>query len=156
MIISRRLMSRIPNGVPTYRLVNARCRSGSSGNDNGDAEAPQLIEVDLGAENNNDEIEVFTVNRLEEAIRGMVVRRSAPRWLPFLPGSSYWVPPPDNPGRMVDIGDRLSDPLTEEEVLSLTTARGWPSSAYYIQGASSHPLETLLQQKEKSEKEEED
>ena len=34
------------------------------------------------------------LTKLEDAIHRIIVRRSAPDWLPFLPGSSYWVPPP--------------------------------------------------------------
>ncbi|KAJ0681683.1 hypothetical protein HanPI659440_Chr16g0638821 [Helianthus annuus] len=28
----------------------------------------------------------------------------------------------------------LTDPLTEDESMSLSSSRGWPSSAYFIQG----------------------
>ncbi|KAF3946452.1 hypothetical protein CMV_027282 [Castanea mollissima] len=34
------------------------------------------------------------LRKLEDAIHRIIVRRFAPDWLPFLPGSSYWVPPP--------------------------------------------------------------
>ncbi|EPS72062.1 hypothetical protein M569_02702, partial [Genlisea aurea] len=32
------------------------------------------------------------ISRLEDAIHGIIVRRAAPDWLPFLPGFSYWMP----------------------------------------------------------------
>ncbi|THU57140.1 hypothetical protein C4D60_Mb03t00380 [Musa balbisiana] len=57
------------------------------------SERPQLIDVELQAEDFPPEIEVLGMRRLEDVIHAIVVRRSAPCWLPFLPGSSYWVPP---------------------------------------------------------------
>lgn len=89
---------------------------------------PQTVEMDVDPES---EAEVAGLQRrLEDAIHGLIVRRSAPEWLPFLPGSSYWVPQPSF--RLV--GRLAVDPLSEEEVLSLTSVRGWPSSAYFIEG----------------------
>eukprot|EP01018_Ginkgo_biloba_P024040 Gb_25032 [translate_table: standard] len=129
--------------------VNVRHKSGSSRK--GKRVLPPLIEVELESGNG---FQYFSVKRLEEAIHGIIVRRAAPDWLPFLPGSSYWVPPPANSGRIVDLVARLSNPMTAEEMLSFTTARGWPSSAYFIEDASAHTVEPALQQKEKSEEEE--
>lgn len=75
------------------------------------------------------------VRKLEDAIHRIIVRRSAPDWLPFLPGTSYWVPPPRtrNYGLSMFV-EKLANPLTEEESMSMTTVRGWPSSSYFIQG----------------------
>ncbi|XP_060172177.1 uncharacterized protein LOC132603233 isoform X2 [Lycium barbarum] len=33
------------------------------------------------------------MRKLEKVIHSVIVRRSAPDWLPFMPGYSYWVPP---------------------------------------------------------------
>ncbi|KAL5537422.1 hypothetical protein UlMin_045717 [Ulmus minor] len=55
------------------------------------------------------------LHKLEDAIHHIIVRRSAPDWL----------------NRLVE---KLANPLTEEESMSTTTVRGWPSSEYFIQG----------------------
>ncbi|KAA8541533.1 hypothetical protein F0562_022685 [Nyssa sinensis] len=67
--------------------------------------------------------------------------RSAPDWLPFLPGSSYWVAPRRRSYGIAELMQKLANTLTEEEVMSLTTVRGWPSSAFFLDGASPHPAE---------------
>ncbi|CAL9009441.1 unnamed protein product [Prunus brigantina] len=75
------------------------------------------------------------LRKLEDAIHRIMVRRSAPDWLPFLPGTSYWVPPPRSRSTgLAQLVDKLANPLTEEETMSMTTIRGWPSSAYFIEG----------------------
>ncbi|OUZ99220.1 hypothetical protein BVC80_8967g26 [Macleaya cordata] len=114
---------KIPPFVPT-RIVNHRNRSNQ-------AEKGNLIEVDLEQET---EVEVLGMRRLEDAIHGIIVRRSAPDWLPFIPGSSYWVPPRKRPHGLVELMGKLANPLTEEENLSLSTVRGWPSSSYFFDG----------------------
>ncbi|CAN0839911.1 hypothetical protein LINGRAHAP2_LOCUS2695, partial [Linum grandiflorum] len=79
------------------------------------------------------------LRKLEDAIHRIIVRRTAPDWLPFVPGSSYWVPPPRSTASSYGIAqlvEKLANPLTDEESLSVTTVRGWPSSDYFIKGAS--------------------
>ncbi|RRT33626.1 hypothetical protein GW17_00061851, partial [Ensete ventricosum] len=98
---------------------------------------PQLIKVELHEEDFPPEIEVLGMRRLEDVIHAIVVRRSAPYWLPFLPGSSYWVPPPNCHRGVAEIVSRLANPMTEEEIMSFTTVRGWPSSAYFVEGNES-------------------
>ncbi|KAL8136947.1 hypothetical protein V2J09_002948 [Rumex salicifolius] len=39
------------------------------------------------------EPERSSLQKLEDAVHRVVVRKSQPDWLPFRPGSSYWVPP---------------------------------------------------------------
>ena len=77
------------------------------------------------------------LRKLEDAIHGIIVRRAAPDWLPFLPGSSYWVPPPRSASGSLGIAhlvEKLANPLSDEESLSTSTVRGWPSSDYFVEG----------------------
>lgn len=75
------------------------------------------------------------LRKLEDAIHRIIVRKSAPDWLPFLPGSSYWVPPPRSRNYGLNhLVEKLANPLTQEESMSTTTLRGWPSSDYFIHG----------------------
>ena len=71
------------------------------------------------------------VRRLEDAIHGVLVRRAAPDWLPFVPGASYWVA--DLLGAAVYTA-RGAPAMTAEEAMSFTTVRGWPSAAYFVEG----------------------
>ncbi|KAK9076831.1 hypothetical protein SSX86_005165 [Deinandra increscens subsp. villosa] len=101
----------------------------------------QLIEVDLESDS---EVEVLGLRKLEDAIHSIIVRQSAPDWLPFAPGSSYWVPPRrhrhESQG-IVSLLRKFTKPLTVEESMSLSSSRGWPSSAYFIEGTSTiHPV----------------
>ncbi|KAJ6358234.1 hypothetical protein OIU78_005963, partial [Salix suchowensis] len=76
------------------------------------------------------------LRKLEDAIHGIIVRRAAPDWLPFLPGSSYWVPPPRSASGSLGIAhlvEKLANPLSDEESLSTSTVRGWPSSDYFVE-----------------------
>ncbi|XP_037436556.1 uncharacterized protein LOC125531583 [Triticum urartu] len=107
----------------------------------------ELIEIDL-AEEDPSSVEVVGIRRMEEAIHGVMVRRATPEWLPFVPGGSFWVPPVRRPRGVAELVGRIAAsgvgevsyeaepyvPMTEEEVLSLSTARGWPSAAYFVEG----------------------
>ncbi|URD95288.1 hypothetical protein MUK42_28865 [Musa troglodytarum] len=106
----------------------------------GRPEKVELFEQEIQAEDPYSEIEVLGMRRLEEAIHAIIVRRSAPDWLPFIPGSSYWVPPRRRPHGVIDLVRRLTYPMTEDEVMSFTTDRGWPSSAYFVEGTSLQPV----------------
>lgn len=95
----------------------------------------RLIEVDLDSSSSESgEIEVLGLKKLEDAIHSIFVRRLAPDWLPFRPGSSYWVPPKRPTDNIVELVEKLTNPLTEEESLSLSSARGWPSSSFFLGG----------------------
>ncbi|XP_047076253.1 uncharacterized protein LOC124686328 [Lolium rigidum] len=123
----------------------------------------EFIEIDLADEDasapgaaagdGSPSVEVVGIRRLEEAIHGVMVRRSTPEWLPFVPGGSFWVPPMRRPHGVAELVGRIAAsgvgeagevayqaeayvPMTEEEELSLSTARGWPSSAYFVEGKS--------------------
>ncbi|KAI0511075.1 hypothetical protein KFK09_011697 [Dendrobium nobile] len=113
-----------------WRLAGIRLRSDRP-------EVGQLLEIDLGqgTDATNVEVEVLSMRRLEDAIQVLVVQKSAPAWVPFVPGSSYWVPPrPRGHGFGLGIVARAEKSLTEEEALSRTTQRGWPSSSYFVDG----------------------
>ncbi|CAN1306033.1 hypothetical protein LINPERPRIM_LOCUS26699 [Linum perenne] len=77
------------------------------------------------------------VRQFEDAVHRIIVRRAAPDWLPFLPGSSYWVPSARSSAGSFGIAhliQNLANPMTHEEAFSVTTVRGWPSSNYFIKG----------------------
>ncbi|KAM0026095.1 hypothetical protein Hdeb2414_s0020g00554171 [Helianthus debilis subsp. tardiflorus] len=105
----------------------------------------QLIEIDLESES---DVEVLGLRKLEDAIHNIIVRQSAPDWLPFVPGSSYWVPPPHSHRHGSESHDlfqvlkKVANPLMDDEALAVGSSRGWPSSAYFIEDTSPvHPVE---------------
>ncbi|KAL8505301.1 hypothetical protein ACS0TY_016514 [Phlomoides rotata] len=119
----------------------------------------QLIEAEIESSSSPsdspEEVINFGIKKLEDAIHSIIVRRSAPDWLPFLPGYSYWVPPRPSAMRssqshpatgLVEalgkfastrvVRDR-SSPLdfpSEDEQLASNSSKGWPSSAFFIEG----------------------
>ncbi|XP_047171355.1 uncharacterized protein LOC124839551 [Vigna umbellata] len=42
-------------------------------------------------------VEIEGVKLLEDHAHRVMVMKATPDWLPFLPGSSFWVPPPPSP-----------------------------------------------------------
>ncbi|XP_074570514.1 uncharacterized protein LOC141827163 [Curcuma longa] len=114
---------------------------------------PQLSAVWEGARNKNaygSFVEQFP-SQSEDAVHAISVRRAAPDWLHVVPGSSYWIPPPRRVGGVVDLVRKLAYPLTEEDTMSLTTIRGWPSSAYFVEaksitGASPHSVKRNMKE----------
>ncbi|KAL6508444.1 hypothetical protein OROHE_021577 [Orobanche hederae] len=133
---------------------------------------PQLIEVVEIDQVSSSQIdsteaaaEVITlgIKKLEDAIHSIIVRRSAPDWLPFLPGFSYWVPPRHSvmrgggaqpfQGSTIGVTSKLAasglkmdrilplDLLSEDENMAFASAKGWPASSFYIEGTSPvHPI----------------
>ncbi|GMI78621.1 hypothetical protein HRI_001531400 [Hibiscus trionum] len=96
------------------------------------------------------------LRRLEDAIHRIIVRRSAPDWLPFIPGSSYWVPPPTaHSYGLTQLVEKLATPMTPEDPISTastsTTVQGWPSSDYFIKGGTPHPAEVDMTSKSEDE-----
>ncbi|KAJ6372802.1 hypothetical protein OIU76_027181 [Salix suchowensis] len=98
---------------------------------------PQLIEINLSSPslqsdggNGSEDEEGFLVKKLEEILHRVMLQKSTPDWLPFRPGSSFWVPP------ILSVNDLIHKfsgyKLSDEETLSLTTCRGWPSASYFI------------------------
>ncbi|KMZ69958.1 hypothetical protein ZOSMA_202G00450 [Zostera marina] len=111
------------------RLTSIRSRSGIPRNS-------RLVEIEIGEVEVEDAEADFigNIKKIDDVIHGIVVRGSAPCWLPFRPGSSYWVPPKrkgQTRGLERLIG-RLSNPMNQEEMMSLTTIRGWPSSSFFV------------------------
>ncbi|XP_061361971.1 uncharacterized protein LOC133305746 [Gastrolobium bilobum] len=94
---------------------------------------PKLVHVDLDGE-----YEV-TLKLFDDLIQRILVKKATPDWLPFVPGSSFWVPPRASPSNVVDLVHKLtvSDQLSDEESLSVATLRGWPSSNFFIKGNES-------------------
>ncbi|KAG6740074.1 hypothetical protein POTOM_057708 [Populus tomentosa] len=98
---------------------------------------PQLIEINLSSPslqsdggNGSEDEEGFFIKKLEEILHRVMLQKSTPDWLPFRPGSSFWVPP------VLSVNDLIHKfagyNLSDEETLSLTTCRGWPSASYFI------------------------
>ncbi|XP_047068372.1 uncharacterized protein LOC124676337 [Lolium rigidum] len=125
----------------------------------------ELIEIDLSEESASSSSssgaaeEPMGMRRLNDAIHGVIVRRAAPEWLPFVPGGSYWVPQMRRPLGVSDLVgtvaysasgavdtsamaraavDRAT--LTKDEAMCFTTPRGWPSEAYFVEGKLWHPV----------------
>ncbi|KAK6944606.1 hypothetical protein RJ641_025708 [Dillenia turbinata] len=122
--------------APSSRILTHRTQSSFSG-DKG-----QIIVIDLETSTatstslDGAEVEALGIRKLEEFIYGVMVKRSAPDWLPFIPGSSYWVPPRPSPYNIAELLGKLvsaSNHLSEEQALSFTTARGWPSASYFLE-----------------------
>ncbi|KAL2533419.1 Uncharacterized protein Adt_06770 [Abeliophyllum distichum] len=75
-----------------------------------------------------------------------------------MPGYSYWVPPRSStmrhPHGMIEVIGKLTssgvgarksraqfDLLTEDETMSFTSARGWPSTTFFVEGTTPiHPI----------------
>ncbi|MBA0817106.1 hypothetical protein Gohar_001694 [Gossypium harknessii] len=89
----------------------------------------ELYEIDLDSASSS----ASAVNKMEEIIHSIIVQKSTPDWLPFLPGSSFWVPlPRQGSKRVSDFMDQLTNQLTPDEYLSLTTGRGWPCVNFFF------------------------
>ncbi|AAC83022.1 EST gb/R65024 comes from this gene [Arabidopsis thaliana] len=86
-----------------------------------------IYEIDIAADP--------LVNKLEDAVHRIMVRRSAPDWLPFVPGASFWVPPPRSQSHgIAKLVEKLANPISDEESISISSVRGWPCSDYFIKG----------------------
>ncbi|KAK9099763.1 hypothetical protein Scep_023193 [Stephania cephalantha] len=62
-----------------------------------------------------------------------------PRLAPLRPRLLLLGPPRKRPYGIAELIGRLATPMSEDESLSLTNVRGWPSSAYFIEGKT-HPI----------------
>ncbi|KAL2520126.1 TATA-binding protein-associated factor BTAF1 [Forsythia ovata] len=92
------------------------------------------VELDPSSSSQSDSHEAATevisarIKKLEKAIHRIVVCRSAPDWLPFSPRHSYW--------------SLLPIAMESCATRKFSSARGWPSSTYFIEG--SHPSKMPL------------
>ncbi|XP_008668913.1 uncharacterized protein [Zea mays] len=145
LLAARALALARPSGTPSaLRFCPSRALS----------DEVEFVEIDLseespasssGGEGEGDSATVqaqMGSRRLEDAIYGVLVRRAAPEWLPFVPGASYWVPPLPRPLGVASLlgaavyTARGATAMTEEEAFSFTTVRGCPSAAYFVGGLS--------------------
>ncbi|KAF4393862.1 hypothetical protein F8388_018353 [Cannabis sativa] len=110
-----------------------RFRSTLSGRHDG------LIEVDLSSQSPDCESEALMIKKLDDIVHRIIVQRATPDWLPFLPGSSFWVPPRRDPFKFTDLVDKLTDRLTDEESLALSSDRGWPCAHLLVNRIGSEP-----------------
>jgi len=81
----------------------------------------------------------MTLKLFDDLIHRILVKKATPDWLPFVPGSSFWVPPRPTPSNVVHLVHKLTDderqsPFENDESLSISSLRGWPSSNYFIKG----------------------
>jgi len=92
------------------------------------AGASQVVEVDMA------EYDV-ALKHFDDLIHRILVKKATPDWLPFVPGSSFWVPPRPSPTNVVDLVHKLTreDDRPHDSPL-LSTLRGWPSSNFFING----------------------
>lgn len=126
-ILSQTLIRR--STVAPCALISPILRHGSS-------RSGKVIEVDLESSpstpsSSDGEVEVLKMRKLEEAIHALFVEKSTPDWLPFIPGSSFWVPPRKRPVDVVDLVEKLWKPLREEEALNFTSTRGSPALEFF-------------------------
>ncbi|GER53677.1 hypothetical protein STAS_31208 [Striga asiatica] len=87
------------------------------------------------------DVEARVVERIEDYIHSIIVQRSRPDWLPFVPGGSFWVPPRPSSYGVSDVVHRLANAPTEEENLSTVSMQGWPSSDFYLPDEESPHIE---------------
>ncbi|TKY72762.1 hypothetical protein E2542_SST01507 [Spatholobus suberectus] len=90
---------------------------------------PQVTEVDMA------EYDV-ALKHFDDLIHRILVKKATPDWLPFVPGSSFWVPPRPSPANVVDLVHKLTheDTRRPRDSPLLSTLRGWPSSNFFIDG----------------------
>ncbi|XP_062165499.1 uncharacterized protein LOC133872013 [Alnus glutinosa] len=142
-IVIQSLLRRSPLFRPQYLTHAHRSFSSSSA---------RLIEIDLDASSSSSsssssstsqsdegdgDSESLLLKKLDDLIHRIMVQKSTPDWLPFVPGSSFWVPPRPGTSKVLDLVGRLADQLGHEEPLSLTSSRGWPCSSFFLHGNES-------------------
>ncbi|KAJ0253523.1 Uncharacterized protein HA466_0111970 [Hirschfeldia incana] len=144
-----RLTAAAASLLPSSHLFSFRSHSSDRRGD--------LYEFDIAASQSPSDP---LIQKLEDAVHRIVVRRSAPDWLPFVPGSSYWVPPPGSGSQTHGIAQlvaKLANPLTDDEQsLSANSSRGWPSSDYFLKGVQPLLMESKTEATSNAESHSED
>ncbi|KAG7966090.1 hypothetical protein I3843_08G032700 [Carya illinoinensis] len=110
----------------------------------------RLIEIDLDSTSSGSssssssslwedegKLEALAMKKLDDLIHRIIVQKSTPDWLPFVPGSSFWVPPRPGTSKVIDLVGKLANQLNQEESLSITSLRGWPCSSFFLSGNGS-------------------
>lgn len=117
--------------LPSSRSIFFRSQSSNRRSNLG-----ELIEIDIAASQSQSQSQSDPLSqKLEDAVHRIMVRRAAPDWLPFLPGASYWVPPRRSQSHgIAKLVEKLANPIGDEESISISSGRGWPSSDYFIKG----------------------
>lgn len=109
-------------------------------------EGGQLFEIELNPSTSSSEgeSEALMLKKLDDIVQRILVQKATPDWLPFVPGSSFWVPPRRSPLGSSDFVGKLADKLSDEESLSVATDRGWPCSHFLINGIFVSFMQLLL------------
>ncbi|GFP88628.1 hypothetical protein PHJA_001006500 [Phtheirospermum japonicum] len=165
MAMSRFLSQSLPRSSPHYPAAALMSHHRHHSSKSRRTQVNEVTEIDQASSSSAGpvgeaaaEIIALGIKRIEDAIHNIIIRRSAPDWLPFLPGSSYWVPPCASAVRrsgaasqhraesMIDVVGKLAalsvksnqglplDLLSEDEDMSFTSTKGWPASSFYIEG----------------------
>ncbi|GFP93984.1 hypothetical protein PHJA_001542800 [Phtheirospermum japonicum] len=100
MAMSRFLSQSLPRSSPHYPAAALMSHHRHHSSKSRRTQVNEVTEIDQASSSSTGpvgeaaaEIIALGIKRIEDAIHNIIVRRSAPDWLPFLPGSSYWVPP---------------------------------------------------------------
>lgn len=89
------------------------------------------------------------VKKMEEGIQLLLVQKATPDWIPFVPGTSFWVPPREGPHRgrrrrrreMADVIRQLDVLATPDEKLPQFMNSRWPCREFFTDQGS---LDTLI------------
>ncbi|KAF8103484.1 hypothetical protein N665_0188s0419 [Sinapis alba] len=137
--------------LPPSRTIFVRSQSSNRRSNLG-----ELYEIDIAASQSQSQSDPLS-QKLEDAVHRIMVRRAAPDWLPFLPGASYWVPPRRSQTHgIAKLVEKLANPIGDEESISISSGRGWPSSDYYIKGVEPQSVETEMESNTASHSEDEE
>jgi hypothetical protein len=159
-LVQKRAQSLAQRALVPSSLLLRRAQSSRSGKNKGELIEGELIEIEIRSNlpeedqgNPASDLDadsemrpaLIGIKRLQDAIQGVIVKRSAPDWLPFVPGASYWVPPLKKPIGPIGVMELVSGVanergevvlMSEEESLSFTSVRGYPSSTYFLEGTN--------------------
>ncbi|KAL9265780.1 hypothetical protein AKJ16_DCAP08644 [Drosera capensis] len=163
--LSKTLARLVLPSIPPPRLLAVRSRSDRAAN----FEPVITEDEDLIG----DDAEAIAVRKVEDAIHRVIVKRSQPDWIVFVPGASYWVPPKGLARGLAEVigglvasrtkgngsvgggGDNNSN-KRDVEGLKVVSNRGWPSSDYFFKGVHPSSLDVGPSPKKTSKSEDEE